>query len=145
MWADYPILGVGPENFRFVRFAHYHLSDPVLDRLPYVCHSLYVQVLTELGTAGALATLGILTSFFVLSRSVQQRLKAKGAGPRCFERCLVSGLVMAMIGYLVSGAFVCVFWYPHIWVLSGLLMGLNSYVSRDENGRFADKPDVRGV
>jgi hypothetical protein len=31
-----------------------------------------------------------------------------------------------MIGYLVSGAFVSVFWYPHIWVLSGLAMGLNT-------------------
>jgi hypothetical protein len=31
-----------------------------------------------------------------------------------------------MVGYLVSGAFVSVFWYPHLWVLSGIVMGLNT-------------------
>jgi hypothetical protein len=37
-----------------------------------------------------------------------------------------------MIGYLVSGAFVSVFWYPHIWVLSGLAMGLNTATAPPE-------------
>ena len=42
MWADYPILGVGPENFRYVRFAHYRLPRS-LTRSPAVCLSQHVH------------------------------------------------------------------------------------------------------
>jgi len=59
---------------------------------------------------------------------VRQALKKAGKDSRCWEMCLANGLQLAMIGYLVSGAFVSVFWYPHIWVLSGLAMGLNASV-----------------
>jgi CHASE2 domain-containing sensor protein len=39
---------------------------------------------------------------------------------RSFEYCLAVGLDLAMIGYLASGAFVAVLWYPHIFVMVGL-------------------------
>jgi putative inorganic carbon (hco3(-)) transporter len=125
MWADYPIFGVGPANYRYVRQAAYRI-DAQNDRDAYVCHSLYIEVISELGTLGTLAAAAIFVFFFVLTRRVRHRLIASGAGRESWEFCLSSGLELAMIGYLASGAFVSVFWYPHIWVLSGLAMGLNT-------------------
>jgi len=68
----------------------------------------------------------IMISFFMLIRRVRKRLVENGTERQSWELCLCSGLEMAMIGYLVSGAFVSVFWYPHIWILCGLAMGLNT-------------------
>jgi len=125
MWNDYPIFGVGPANYRYVRQASYRI-DVGNDHDAFVCHSLYIEVLSELGTMGALAAAAIILFFFLLTRRIRRRLLADGADRQSWEVCLVSGLQLAMIGYLVSGAFVSVFWYPHIWILSGLAMGLNT-------------------
>ena len=125
MWADYPVLGVGPANYRYVRQASYRIAV-ANDRDAYVCHSLYIEVISELGTLGSLAAIAIIAFFFLLTRRVRKRLIANNADRQSWEFCLCSGLEMAMIGYLVSGAFVSVFWYPHIWILCGLAMGLNT-------------------
>jgi O-antigen ligase len=125
MWADYPVFGVGPANYRYVRQASYRIAV-ANDHDAYVCHSLYIEVISELGTFGTLAAAAVIIGFFVLTRRVRKRLIADSADREGWEYCLCSGLELAMIGYLVSGAFVSVFWYPHIWVLCGLAMGLNT-------------------
>ncbi len=125
MWADYPVLGVGPANFRYVRQASYRIAASN-DRDAYVCHSLYIEVISELGTLGSMTAAAIMISFFMLICRVRKRLVENGTERQSWELCLCSGLEMAMIGYLVSGAFVSVFWYPHIWILCGLAMGLNT-------------------
>ncbi len=125
MWADNPVLGVGPANYKYVRQASYRISVSN-DRSAFVCHSLYVEVLSELGTLGALLAVALLVFFFLLTGKVRTRLVTSGASSTGWEFCLCSGLELAMIGYLASGAFVSVFWYPHIWVLCGLAMGLNT-------------------
>ncbi len=127
MWKANPVLGVGPANYPYERLLHYRI-DSVNDRVPHVCHSMYVEVLSELGGLGALISLMVIFNFFWIVRRVRQALKKSGRDHRCWEMCLANGLQLAMIGYLVSGAFVSVFWYPHIWVLSGLAMGLNATV-----------------
>ena len=133
MWADYPIFGVGPGNFRWVRQASYRIAvESERDQEAFVCHSLYIEVISELGTLGTLAAVAIIISFFLLTRRVRKRLIANRADRQSWEFCLCSGLELAMIGYLVSGAFVSVFWYPHIWVLSGLAMGLNTATAPPE-------------
>lgn len=126
MWADYPLLGVGPSNFQFVRAAEYPIADTELEKLAYVCHSQFIQILSELGTLGALGLVILLAAFFRVNSSVRKRILMRGGNRQCWEYCLAAGLDLAMIGYLVSGAFVSVFWYPHIWILSGLAVGLNS-------------------
>jgi putative inorganic carbon (hco3(-)) transporter len=126
MWEDYPVLGVGPGNFQYVRAASYPIPDPELEKLAFVCHSMYIQVLSELGTFGAVGLISIVVCFFWMNSIVRRRLLAHGQDRHSWEYCMASGLDLAMIGFLVSGAFVSVFWYPHIWILSGLAVGLNS-------------------
>lgn len=126
MWEDYPIFGVGPSNFQYVRAASYPIPDRELEKLAFVCHSMYIQVLSELGTLGAIGLIGLVVSFFRINAIVRRRLLAHGHQRPSWEYCMASGLDLAMIGFLVSGAFVSVFWYPHIWILGGLAVGLNS-------------------
>jgi len=53
---------------------------------------------------------------------------------------MAQGLNLAMVGYLLSGAFLAVLYYPHLWVLLGLSVGLNTV---SVPGRAAD--GVAGV
>lgn len=138
MWADYPIFGVGPGNYRWVRQDSYRIAASH-DQDAYVCHSLYVEVISELGTVGTLAAVAILILFFRIAVGVRRRLLAAGTNRHDWEFCLASGLELAMIGYLVSGAFVSVFWYPHIWVLSGVIMGLNTATAPSGTASISDR------
>lgn len=129
MWRDNPLLGVGPANFAQTRKAYYRINvEQERDAGAFVCHSLYIEVISELGTLGMVAVAGILFTFFSITGKLRKKLREMNAGLHDWEFCLATGLQLAMIGYLVSGAFVSVFWYPHIWILAGLAMGLNSSV-----------------
>lgn len=44
---------------------------------------------------------------------------------------MTRGLDLAMIGYLVSGAFATLFYFPHMWVLVGFAIGLHVAASRN--------------
>ncbi|MGB2890209.1 MAG: hypothetical protein WBC04_21140, partial [Candidatus Acidiferrales bacterium] len=91
----------------------------------WVPHSLYVQALSETGLAGSVPLLALWVFFFRLNARTRRRLQALGlADRRNFEYRLSVGLDLAMVGYLVSGAFIAVIYYPHLWILLGLSAGL---------------------
>jgi putative inorganic carbon (HCO3(-)) transporter len=119
MFGDHPIFGVGLNNYRWVRYYHYPI--PVMGWIPSVPHSSYIQGLSELGLVGFPPLIVLWISYFRLNKKTRKILTR--AGPeerRSYEYCLSVGLDLAMIGFMVSGAFVSVLWYPHIFVLLGL-------------------------
>ncbi len=119
LFAEHPILGVGPGNFPVARGVQ-NLSETV-------AHSTYVETLSEYGLAGALTVALAVFAFFLLNaRTRRQLLVQDKEVTKRFEYCLSYGLDLAMIGYLVSGAFVSVLTYPHLWLLMALGVGLNA-------------------
>jgi O-antigen ligase len=123
MFRDHPLLGVGIKNFPLTRLERYGaLGDT---EKAWVPHSLYIEVLSELGLAGIIPALALFVLFFRLNAKTRKLLLAQGSEKRgSFEYCLALGLDLALVGYLTSGAFVAVFYYPHLWVLMGLSAGL---------------------
>lgn len=122
MWEHNPIFGVGPDNFMVVNPYH------------YVSHSLYIQVLAESGTIGSLCFLAMLFQFLRLNARTRRRaLECRAAGKRSFEYCLAFGLDLGMVGYLTSGAFLAVFYYPHLWIMLGLSVALNKSLNNKES------------
>lgn len=114
MFAHNPIFGIGPGNFAAMNPTH------------YVSHSLYIQVLAESGLVGTIALAVILLLFFRLNaRTRRLALTSAACGRRSFEYCLAFGLDLGMVGYLTSGAFLSVLYYPHLWVLLGLSVAIN--------------------
>ena len=127
MFYENPVLGVGPGNYRSVFAANYAQADAPLQ--VYVPHSIYIQSLSELGSLGTLAY--ILIVFFLWRLNVRTRkfLRARDPdeAPRRIEYRLSLGVDLAMAGFLISGAFLTVLYYPHLWVLLGL--GVAAYSS----------------
>jgi O-antigen ligase len=110
---------VGPGNFSVTRGAQ-NLSETV-------AHSTYIETLSEYGLAGLLPVAIAVFAFFLLnSRTRRQIMAREKEVTHKFEYCLSFGLDLAMIGYLVSGAFVSVLTYPHLWLLMALSVGLNA-------------------
>lgn len=138
MFENHPILGVGPDNFPS-EYANDYAVRPndAAARLDYDKkwdpHSIYIQSLSQLGLAGTIPFVLMLFFFFDLNARTRKRLRELGLADRSrFEFRLSRGLDLAMVGYLVSGAFITVLYYPHLWFLLGIAVGLHRTCSRLE-------------
>jgi len=131
LFAEHPMLGVGPGNFE----PDYVAEHPILDRehklMAIVPHSIYVQTLSELGIAGFIPLLALWLLVPVVNARTRKLLRERGPeNIRSFEYNLSWGLDLALVGYLVSGAFITVLYYPHLWVLLGLTSALYGAAAR---------------
>ena len=110
--GDHPVLGVGYYNWR--TYGEYQHPDGVG---PYGImewpHNIFIQAGAELGYTGLLLFLIMVLYIFIIN--VRSRKLAEEINNR-FLYHLSYGLSAGLIGYLVSGFFVTVFYYPFFWV-----------------------------
>jgi putative inorganic carbon (HCO3(-)) transporter len=131
IFKDNPIFGVGPRNYPMTH--HLWYSQGEVQRSVSVAHSSYVELITEWGLFGTLPMVGLWFWVFRINKKTRQLLlRNNPKARRTFEYCLSRGLELGLVGYLVSGAFISVIEYPHVWLLLGLSAGLNTAV-RTEN------------
>jgi hypothetical protein len=133
MFKDHPLFGVGLGNFPIVYFEEYPdfvAQDPTArwyTRGTWVPHSIYVQALSETGLAGTIPLLLFCVFCFRTNRRTRRHLETlKLADRQNFEYRLSIGLDLALVGYLITGAFIAVIYYPHLWFLAGLSSGLQT-------------------
>ena len=141
MFLDYPILGVGPENFPW-NFSDYEppggfggtATDTGRLHGGRAAHSLYFTLIPELGIVGI-----ILYAWMVLSslrdlRLIRKRIREK---PQQLEedkyfrervRYLTLALGGSLPGFLVSGTFLSVLYYPNFWIWMALVVALKRQV-----------------
>jgi putative inorganic carbon (HCO3(-)) transporter len=144
MFGDHFLLGVGPGNFA----PEYVSEHPILERerklMAIVPHSIYVETLSELGVAGFIPLLAMWLLVPVLNARTRKLLRGAGAEKaRSFEYNLSWGLDLALVGYLVSGAFITVLYYPHLWVLLGLTAALHSAAAQQAGTDVKPEPQAR--
>ena len=144
MLRDHPIFGVGPDNFKPVFVRDYSESLASMATVP---HSIYVQSLSELGVVGTLPLLAFMGLVLMVNRSTRQEL-VKRAPPgqvklarKSFQYCLATGLDLGLVGYAVSGAFITVLYYPHLWLVAALSVGLNTAVHHDPAPQLVDNEE----
>jgi len=141
MFRDHPLLGVGPGNYPPSYSETY--AKPDEDAGSWVPHSIYVQALSELGVAGTIPVFLLFLGCFRLNAQTRKHLlKRRLEKRRGFDFFLALGLDLALIGYLVSGAFLTVLYYPHLWVILGMSVGLHTAITSIPVGenRLAGKP-----
>jgi len=133
MFEDHPILGVGPGNFAPTYSERNERPDPQYRQTYWAPHSIYIQALSEVGLAGSVPLL--LAWLFMArlnARTRQHLLTLQPGNRRSFEYRLSVGLDLALVGYLVSGAFLTVLLYPHLWFLLGLSVALHAACLRKQ-------------
>lgn len=117
MAVDYPLTGVGAGLFPIAFGTKYRSSD----QLPWMnAHSIYFQVLGELGFPGAALLLALIIRNITANRRLARQLQQRDPRQLASERQLLSALSASMVGYATTGAFLSAAYYPHLLILAGL-------------------------
>lgn len=146
MYLDNPIFGVGPGNFRWVSGLYQSLDSEGTALGMNVTHSLYFELLSEMGTTGVIL-FGSIVYFNArdlrlvarIARREQQRTRRnRSVKPSPRERkhldrlkgagALASGLAAAFVGFFVCSAFLSTLYYTTFWLLTAMTVALREAV-----------------
>jgi putative inorganic carbon (hco3(-)) transporter len=140
----YPVTGIGYKNWinwsaRTFGF-DYGKGGEKMVQLP---HNIFIEAGAELGITGLLVFIGLILA--TLYTNYRTRKLAKMLGPPGdFMSSMAHGLDAAMIGYLASGFFVTVLYYPFFWINFAITVALhNVLVKRTTQG--SPMPRVRAM
>jgi putative inorganic carbon (hco3(-)) transporter len=117
MAIDYPLTGVGAGHFPVAFGTHYRSSE----ELPWMnAHSIFFQALGELGFPGVAILVALIVRNITANRRLFVQLDRKD-GRFASEQRLLYALSASMVGFATGGAFLSALYYPHVYVLAGLL------------------------
>jgi O-antigen ligase len=125
MWQAHPILGAGAGNFRWM--VGVYQSPEQLAKYgrdlggSIITHSLFVELLAELGLAGALVFLALLwRTVKDLGRVLRDSSWRKGictaVGDELALRCYADAVMGAILACLVNGIFLSLLYYSYLWL-----------------------------
>ena len=130
-WTTRPVLGAGPGNFIWV--VQEGETNEQFRRLgrglgaSIFAHSMYVEMIVDLGIVGALIFAATLRRAVRDLRWVQRVVRAPSGtpsppgDPATQLRCYADGTIGSIIAVLVNGVFLSLFYYINLWLL--LAMG----------------------
>lgn len=144
MFMSYPLTGVGPNNFRW-RIQEFETSE-IVQKYGHslggsaFTHSLYFELLAELGIVGVIIFgLIVVQNFRDLSQikaGVRTMLDRESSVIRMGEplvphlispgmlkivHCYAHGLTASLIAFLVCSAFISTLYYSYFWLYSALI------------------------
>ena len=117
IYKAHPVTGIGYENWA----PHYEATYG-RTVLP---HNIFIQGGAELGTIGLIALVGLIVASFVVNYRTRKLAHAMGERGH-FMEMMARGLDGAMIGFIASGFFVTVLYYPFLWFGLGLTSALHA-------------------
>jgi O-antigen ligase len=94
-----------------------------------VCHNIFIQCASELGYMG-LAVFIFMIAFTFINNSQTRRLASQIATKNQFFFYMAHGLDGALVGYLVSGFFVTVLYYPYFWINLAMTVSLREVAKK---------------
>lgn len=150
MMRDRPVLGIGYSNwtkYHTVTYGGYRM-------LP---HNVFIEAGAELGYAGLVAFVALIGCTFVLNRRTR-KLAGPASDEGRFVFYMAHGLDGALVGFLASGFFVTVLYYPFFWINFAMTVALHnaalnkfqtdstsSQRGRNALGRGGTRPAVHAV
>ena len=144
MFMSYPLTGIGPNNFRW-RIQEFETNE-IIEKYGHslggtaFTHSLYFELLAELGSAGViLFALIVVRNFRDLAeikrriRQIMDRMSSAvsigepitphlpSGGTLKLLHCYAHGLTASFIAFLVCSAFISTLYYSYFWLFSALI------------------------
>jgi O-antigen ligase len=136
MWKDgldiakaYPVLGIGYFNWISYRVRGGHRA--------LLSHNIFIQCMTELGYTGLMVFLALIFMSFYMNGQSRRMLRRVSQDRNNFLWSLSLGLDGALVGFLTSGFFVTVLYYPFFWVNLALTASLHVVVRGQYRQRLA--------
>lgn len=128
MAADHPLLGVGAGHFGVKYGAEYRTADVYGSGM--TAHSLYFLALGELGLPGFGAVLWFFIYNLRANRHLAGQVRERGGPNQEADLRLLSSTSASLIGFAAGAAFLSCLYYPHIYVLCGLMGATRGLVRR---------------
>jgi O-antigen ligase len=130
-----PVLGVGYKNW----IPYYRSQFVTTGQLP---HNIFLEAGAEMGYTGVAAFVLLIGGTLALNRRTRRLAKpAKARGHLVYM--MAHGLDAALVGYLVSGFFVTVLYYPFFWVNLAMTVSLYRVARNEYGGLVAGRRDRR--
>lgn len=136
MALDNPIFGVGAAHFPIKIGTEYR--PPGFVGSGMTAHSIYFLALGELGFPGIFMILAYITSNLHLNRKLAQEVRERNSPTAGVDIQVLASLSAALIAFASGGAFLSAIYYPHMFVLGGLLTATRHVVR--ERTLAADAP-----
>lgn len=125
MWKANPVLGVGGGNFRWV--IEQYQTEEQFQKFgrglggSIIAHSSNVEMLAEVGSVGALATILLVWSTWKGLGKIRPPKRKPGEPPLHPDLVQLGhyadAVRCAILAMLVNGTFLSLFYYSHLWVL----------------------------
>jgi putative inorganic carbon (hco3(-)) transporter len=126
------VLGVGAGNFPN-NFPKYRDANAPVRWM--TAHSMYFLTFGELGILGVIIIFKLLAGNIRANTRLRRRLQARDgpAGQQLSPNATTLNMLNAsVIGLAVAGAFLSVSYYPHVFVLTGLLLSARAIIAAEE-------------
>ena len=117
--SRFPFLGVGYNNWIVAQEKIFGLYGEL------VSHNIFIQCASELGYIGLFVFILMILFTFVNNFQTRKFVSQPGNENR-FIYYMAHGLDGALVGYLVSGFFVTVLYYPYFWINLAMTVSLNA-------------------
>jgi len=136
MFLSNPIIGVGQSNFPWT-IGEYEAGRTFHTRsfAGREAHSAWVTLISELGLVGIITIGGMIVLCFrdmrwvrkkfapvELNRKFGQEMRA-GEDIRMYLARAMEG---SLIGFMVSGVFISILWYPSLWIMMAFVVALRN-------------------
>lgn len=145
MARKYPLTGVGSGHFPVALGTEFRPPEFGDQSLPWLtAHSMYFLVIGELGIPGIICLMAILVGNYRRLRRLRDRARGSpNSNAKTFEQLFLM-LNASLVAFCIGGAFLSVAYYPHIFVLSGLIVAATLLFERMEipespNSKLAEK------
>lgn len=116
LFKKYPLWGVGAGGFGVARARYYVVYGSYADW--QTAHSVYFQLLAELGILGLLCFGWIIFGIYKDTRFIKRRLRGKSGSDEILQ--FIQALEISLFGLLVGGAFLSIAYYPSFYILASL-------------------------
>ena len=126
MFIDHPLTGVGIYNFPVAWTTHYR---PTGVGGATVVHNIFIEAASELGIGGLVVLLGVLIVLFKHNRRTRLLCRKHNINEPWYIN-FSHALDCSLIGFVVHGSFLTVLYYPHLYILSALILSLYFIVKR---------------
>jgi len=133
---EHPVLGIGYANWQ-----DYHEATYGLRALP---HNIFIEAGAELGYTGLAGFVGMIGATLWVNRRTRKIAKSIPGGGNRFLHDTAHGLDGAMVGFLASGFFVTVLYYPFFWINLALTVSLH-HATTDAAEKAKRAARVRGA
>ena len=145
MIKDHPTLGVGYFNFP-AYYTKNHSEDIVLEMLKEkgaeLPHNIFIQVGTDTGFSGLAVFIWLMLGSFLTMRKLQKDAEKTGD---TFVSNLTKGMNVALIGYILSGQFVTVAYYPFLWIHLVFVVSMATFWKNEKSAEGIDNHISKGV